>query len=602
MLYAAVIIFPFLAAALVPLASVFGKRPMEIFSVISGFVIAGLTLCLIPLIRQGSGISVQWLPNIAVGMNLDALSVNIAVIAGTIGSLIVLYSVKYMEKEEGGMRYYSLTLMFIGAMIGLVLSDNFLTLYIFWEIVGLCSYALIGFFYKDPKAVRAGIKAFITTRVGDIGLLIGILLLFMYTGTFNINQTIASIGQIPPVILTIAAFCFMAGAIGKSAQVPLHVWLPDAMEAPTTISALIHAATMVNAGIYLMARTVPLFVSVPGWMMVLSWVGVITALLSASMALVEKDLKRVLAYSTISQLGFMMFAIGVGGLFASQFHLMSHAIFKALLFLSAGAIIHEVGTRNMHEMGGLFSKMRITAVCFGAGTLALMGIPIFNGFFSKDLILASAYSSGSYLPLFFAALAAVFTVIYSLRMYGLVFLGQKRTDHATDAPWQMTLPLILLAAASLVSWMLVKNFNRAMIFSGIHVEHISFKEFFAEMFASPVTLLTLAVITAGILIFYFRSTLLEKFSMILRPFLKAASNGFGFDAFYGRIISGLLDCAENVLKVFDEGFLNGLNYMTGRAFVRFSSAFALTHTGELNINLMGMAVGVAFVLLIIFWR
>ncbi len=600
-LFAAVIVFPFLSAALVPVASIFGKKTREVFAVVCGFITAALVILLIPQIRMGTGVSVQWLPGINIGVNLDAMSVNIAVIAGTIGSLIVLYSTKYMEKEEGGLRYYSLLLLFIAGMIGLVLSDNFLTLYVCWEIVGVCSYALIGFFYKDPKAVKAGIKAFITTRVGDIGLLVGILLLYLYTNTFNISEIMKGSAQIPGIILAIAGFGFMLGAIGKSAQVPLHVWLPDAMEAPTTISALIHAATMVNAGVYLMARTYPLFAPVAGWTLTLTWVGAITALLAASMGLVENDLKKVLAYSTVSQLGFMMLAIGVGGIFASQFHLMSHAIFKALLFLSAGAIIHETGTRNMKKMGGLSKEMKITAVCFAAGALALMGIPILNGFFSKDLIFAAALSSGNIAPLIVGAIAAVFTILYSCRMFFLVFLGERKGSHVHDAPVAMTLPLVVLACASVVSWLIATKFNAALIMSGVKVEELHFAAFMKDIFLSGVTLVSLTIIVTGFAVYFARKIIMSVFGVIIGPFLWAASKGFGFDALYYSIINMLAVASAAVLTTFDEGILNAANYGVGSVTMGFSKWFRRSHTGELNMNLAGMVLGLAAVIVILFW-
>ena len=602
LLGALVILVPVVSAALVPAAHLLGDKFRNAFAVVSSVITAGIALMLIPQIKAGSSFSFEWLPNIRVGISLDALSVNLVCVAAVIGALIVLYSVKYMEKEDGLLRYYSLVLLFIGSMIGLVLSDNFLTLYIFWEIVGLCSYALIGFFYRDPKAVRAGIKAFMTTRIGDVGLLIGILLLYVNTGTFNINEIIAQVPAIPAVILAVAAFGFMLGAIGKSAQVPLHVWLPDAMEAPTTISALIHAATMVNAGVYLMARVFPIFHGVPYWGVTLAWVGAITALLSASMALVEKDLKRILAYSTVSQLGFMMFSIGVGGLFASQFHLMSHAIFKALLFLCAGSIIHAAGTRNVNEMGGLFSKMKITAICFGAGALALMGIPVLNGFFSKDLILAAGYASGNYLPFILICIAAVFTILYSLRTFSKVFLGKEASSHAHDAPWQMTFPLIVLASASLVSWLLGPVFSERLMASGIHVEHLVFAEFMKEIFLSPVTLISLAIITAGLLSYFFRRSIISGMAVVVKPYLFAASSGFWFDKTYTFIIDSFIALSKFTGSFFDEGILNRFNYAAGNIFFSVSSNLRKVQTGELNLNIAGMVFGIAAVIWIIVWR
>ncbi len=599
---ALVILVPVLSAALVPAAQLFGGGFRNAFAVFAAMITAVFSLMLIPQIRQGSAFYFEWLPGIDIGITLDALSVNLACVAAVIGALIVLYSVKYMEKEDGLLRYYSLVLLFIGSMIGLVLSDNFLTLYIFWEIVGLCSYALIGFFYRDPKAVRAGIKAFMTTRVGDVGLLIGILLLYVYTGTFNMTEVAAKLGMLPSAVLAVSAFGFMLGAIGKSAQVPLHVWLPDAMEAPTTISALIHAATMVNAGVYLMARVFPLFHEVPYWTTSLAWVGALTAILAASMALSEKDLKRILAYSTVSQLGFMMFSIGAGGLFASQFHLMSHAIFKALLFLCAGAVIHAVGTRNIDSMGGLFGRMRLTALCFGAGALALMGIPILNGFFSKDLILAAGFASKETLPFILICIAAVFTILYTLRTYSKVFLGDGSKAHGHDAPWQMSLPLALLALASFVSWLLAPAFSNSLHLSGIHVEHLAFSEFMHEIFFSSITILSLSVITTGVAAYYFRRRILSLLGFAARPYLYAAGRGFWFDDLYGALIGSFISVSASVSRILDEGILNRFNYAVGSVFYSFSCSLRKVQTGELNLNLSGMVLGLALVVWMIVWR
>jgi len=300
-----------------------------------------------------------------VAVHVDGLAAFLAVVVNSLGFLIVVYSQGYMGHEKGLPRYYSLVQLFIGAMTGLVLAGNFLQLYIFWEIVGICSAFLIAFWYDRPEAVRAGLKAFIVTRVGDAALLIGFVWLYVTTGSVDFQKlsTLASQGFIPASILTATGILILVGAMGKSAQVPLHVWLPDAMEGPTTVSALIHAATMVNAGVYLVARTYPIFSTSQTWLSAVGWVGIISALLAASIATVTTDVKRVLAYSTISQLGIMFAALGTGtagGWFASQFHLMSQGFFKALGFLAAGSIIHVLGTRNMEEMGGLRKRMPIT--------------------------------------------------------------------------------------------------------------------------------------------------------------------------------------------------------------------------------------------------
>ena len=287
----------------------------------------------------------------------DRLAVMLASIATVIGCLAVIFSIDYMKGENQLARYYAFILFFIGGMVGLVLTGNMFCMFLFWEITALCSYALISFNNDDPKAVAGGIKALIITQVGGVGLLIGALIIYTYTGSFEINAFLKNPSLVPAGMLSLTAFGFLAAAAAKSAQFPFQTWLPDAMEAPTPISALIHAATMVNAGVYLLARFYPAFESVPGWRTSVLAVGVITALITSVMGLVANDLKRVLAYSTVSQLGYMVFAIGAGSVFASQFHLFSHAIFKALLFLAAGAVIHSVGTRDMRKMGGLGKQM-----------------------------------------------------------------------------------------------------------------------------------------------------------------------------------------------------------------------------------------------------
>ncbi|HLO18059.1 MAG TPA: NADH-quinone oxidoreductase subunit L, partial [Anaerolineales bacterium] len=283
----------------------------------------------------------------------DGLAVSLTAIAAVIGSLAVIFSVDYMHGDVQLGRYYFLVLFFIGAMTGLVLSGNLLFTFFFWEITAVCSYGLISFYNDDPKAVAGGIKALIITQVGGVGLMAGILIAFTNLGSFQISDLLAKAASLPAAALSLIAFSFLVAAAAKSAQFPFHTWLPDAMEAPTPVSALIHAATMVNAGIYLLARFYPAFQSVPGWKTSVLLVGLISALIAALSALIATDLKRALAYSTVSQLGYMVYAIGAGGVFASQFHLLSHAVFKALLFLAAGSVIHSVGTRDMRRMGEL---------------------------------------------------------------------------------------------------------------------------------------------------------------------------------------------------------------------------------------------------------
>ena len=385
----------------------------------------------------------------------DGLGVFLTVVATVIGSLAVIFSVDYMQGEDQLGRYYAMVLFFIGAMSGLVLTSNMLLVFFFWEITALCSYALISFHNDDPKAVAGGIKALIITQIGGVGLLAGALLLYAVTGSMDFNALIANPALMPARWLGIMAFGFLIAAAAKSAQFPFQTWLPDAMEAPTPISALIHAATMVNAGVYLMARFYPAFKDVPGWTTAVLLVGMITALMAAVMALVSNDLKRVLAYSTVSQLGYMFYAIGAGGIYASQFHLFSHSIFKALLFLGAGAVIHSVGTRDMRQMGGLGKQMPLVRAVFIIGGLALAGIPILNGFWSKEMVLEAGLANAPVWTYIVMLIGAGITALYTFRCVWMVFYGEPHSDqHVHDAGPAMKVALIPLAVATLPSWLL----------------------------------------------------------------------------------------------------------------------------------------------------
>ena len=405
--------------------------------------------------------SIPWLSayGFAVTAHVDGLAAFLAVVVNSLGFLIVVYSQGYMGHETGLPRYYSLVLLFIGAMTGLVLAGNFLQLYVFWEIVGICSAFLIAFWYDRPEAVRAGLKAFLVTRVGDAALLIGLVWLYVSTGSVDFQRlgTLASQGIIPVSLLTGTGILVLVGAMGKSAQVPLHVWLPDAMEGPTTVSALIHAATMVNAGVYLVARTYPIFSLSSTWLTTVGWVGIISALLAATIATVTMDVKRVLAYSTISQLGLMFAALGTGtsgGWFASQFHLMSQGFFKALAFLAAGSIIHMLGTRDMSEMGGLRKRMPITFIAFLFATLALVGVPPFVGFFSKDLIITELSLANMNIQVWLVVVVSVLSSFYMFRALFKIFFGPEskiaREKDIHEAPKIMTVPLMILSVCVVV--------------------------------------------------------------------------------------------------------------------------------------------------------
>jgi len=409
----------------------------------------------------------EWLPTEAgvlasVGVLADSDSTLMLILVAGVSFLVQVYSLGYLADEPPASlgRYYAYQSLFAFSMMGLVLAPNFVQLYICWELVGLCSYLLIGYWYQRPEAARAAVKAFWTTKAGDVGLLIGIVLLWRQAGTFDFMRLLqlADAHKLPLAGLGVITFCIYLGAVGKSAQFPLHVWLPDAMEGPTPVSALIHAATMVTAGVYLLTRTVWLFRLTPEVLALVGWVGAFTALLAATLACVQSDIKRVLAYSTVSQLGYMMAAIGAGGAGAGFFHLLTHGVFKALLFLSAGAVIHAVGTNDIFAMGGLGRRMPQTLIVFLVGTLSLAGIPLFGGFFSKEEVLGAVWTGGLTVPFVMLALTAFLTAFYMFRVVFIAFFGSPAHvgaghghagGHGHDAPAVMTIPLWILAALAM---------------------------------------------------------------------------------------------------------------------------------------------------------
>lgn len=503
----------------------------------------------------------------------DGLGVFLAAVATLIGSLAVIFSVAYMGAHPQLGRYYILVLLFIGAMAGLVLTGSFFFLFIFWEITALCSYALISFDNDNPAAVAGGIKALIITQLGGLGLLALALMAYVYSGSYQINDFLAAAPELPRTVLTIMAFGALAAAAAKSAQVPFHTWLPDAMEAPTPISALIHAATMVNAGIYLLARLFPAFANVPGWMAAVAVVGLLSALLAAMMALTADDLKRVLAYSTISQLGYMVAAIGSGAIFASQFHLLSHALFKALLFLAAGTVIHTIGTRDLRLMGGLGRTMPFVRHVFLIGALALAGLPPLNGFWSKELLLEEAAAGGWWLVAGLL-LGAGLTAAYTLRVVWLVFFGQPRQLHEAHAtPVAMRLPLVLLALGVTVSWLLAgplgSLLNETLPAHALHAP--STAALIVEIMTAPLTYLALLVIAAGLSAWWERARLVGL-TQHLRWLAELAVSGFGFERVNRWVIGGTQQTAAQLQR---------------------------SQTGQLNWNIVGVIGVLVLVLLLL---
>jgi NADH-quinone oxidoreductase subunit L len=387
---------------------------------------------------------------VPLGLTLDPLSRMMAVLVSGVGAIIHIYSLGYMRDDEGKSRYFAALSLFMFAMLGIVLANNFVMLFMFWELVGFTSYVLIGHWFYRNAAADAAKKAFVTTRIGDFGFMIGILMVWMATGSVIFNEIAPRISTLAShsTFVTVVALLIFCGAVGKSAQFPLHVWLPDAMEGPTPISALIHAATMVAAGVYMLVRVAFVIQSSQTTLLVIAWIGTITAVMAALIATQQNDIKRILAYSTLSQLGYMVMAVGLASNDAAMFHLFTHAFFKALLFLGAGSVIvmlhHE---QDIWKMGGLSRKLPITFVTFIVGALALIGCPPFSGFFSKDAILTLAYERNT--PIFVVALFTAFlTAFYVVRLLVIVFFGKARSDIASESgesPPVMTVPLIVLA-------------------------------------------------------------------------------------------------------------------------------------------------------------
>jgi NADH-quinone oxidoreductase subunit L len=415
----------------------------------------------VPFGEHGYGVHLfTWIPaggfQVNAGFYVDNLTACLLIVVTTVGLLVHVYSIGYMSHDPGYWRFFAYLNLFMFSMLVLVLADNFLVVFVAWELVGLCSYLLIGFWYRKRSAALAAKKAFIVNRVGDVGFALGIMLIFVSLGTLDIREVLARIGELDGARITIISLLIFAGAMGKSAQFPLHVWLPDAMEGPTPVSALIHAATMVNAGVYLVARTNPIFAQAPSALVVVAAIGIFTAILAASIAMTQTDIKRVLAYSTLSQLGYMFAALGVGAWTAAIFHLMAQGFTKGLLFLGSGSVIHAVHEeQDMRQMGGLARKIPITYATMLIGSLAMAGIPPLAGFFSKDEILGESFKNGFLWVWAVGFLVAGLTAFYMFRLMGLTFWGTFRGpkaiwDRIHEAPPVMTIPLILLAIPSLL--------------------------------------------------------------------------------------------------------------------------------------------------------
>jgi len=459
------------------------------------------------VLRSGSThevIAYQWIFGGDLTINLaylvDPLTCVMLLVITGVGFLIHVYSVGYMHGEDGFTRFFTYMNLFMVSMLLLVMGNNYLVLFIGWEGVGLCSYLLIGYYYDKVSAAKAASKAFVVNRIGDAGFLLAIFLVFINFKTLDYTKVFAQVGQLSPDMATAIALCLLVGAIGKSAQIPLYTWLPDAMEGPTPVSALIHAATMVTAGVYMIVRNHVIFDLSPTAMGIVGLIGGLTALFAATIGLVQTDIKRVLAYSTVSQLGYMFLGCGIGAYTAAIFHLMTHAFFKALLFLTAGSVIHALsGEQDIRKMGGLSAKIPWTHKLFFIGTIAIAGIPPFAGFWSKDEIMAHAFTNHQYLLYSMAAIGAFLTAFYMFRLTYLTFYGKSRMDHHTEehvheSPMVMIGPLMVLGFLSLAGG-----------FLGFPPEHGWLHQFLAPVASAGGThevstglILTLMMIATGI--------------------------------------------------------------------------------------------------------
>ena len=594
-------VFPFLAFAVNIL---FGRKLNKSSAAVS--ITASTLSCLVSVLTllgllkgQGSYVVANWLIlngiPLNIGVTIDALTCMMLLVVTLIGTLIQIYSIGYMKEDPRISRFFAYMSLFMGSMLGLLLADNFIVLYIFWEGVGLCSYLLISFWFERPAAARAGMKAFITTRIGDTGLLIGMLILFFSAHTVYFRDLANISGN--GALFTGAALLIFCGAIGKSAQFPLHVWLPDAMEGPTPVSALIHAATMVAAGVYLVARCFILFAAHQTALIWVAYIGAITAIFAASIAAVNNDIKRILAYSTISQLGFMMIGLGVGGYSAGTFHLMTHAFFKALLFLCAGSVIHSIHTQDIQNMGGVFQKMKVTGTTFIIAALAISGVPPFAGFWSKDEILSEILHNGHPFIFIIAAATSFLTAFYMFRLIFLALFGKPRSElRPHESPKVMTIPLCVLAVFAafigLIGSPFMNNLFQRFIQTGAQHEASIPKADYSIMGLS--TVIALVGIGMAYLFYILNNKILpQKVRGKFGVLYKIVYNKYYVDEIYGFLfINPVIRLAKAAFK-FDAGIIDGAVNASAKGVVILSriKAWIDRYIVDGAVNMTAQAVG-----------
>jgi len=551
---------------------------------------------------------------VAADLRVDPLSMTMVMVVTGIGSLIHIYSIGYMHGDPRYGRFFAYLNLFCFFMLTLVLAQNFLFLYLGWEGGGLCSYLLIGFWHERPAAANAAKKAFIVTRIGDTFMLIGIVLVFLRLGSLDFSHVLVSPGALtgpvrPSGVYTIIALLLFAGAIGKSAQVPLHVWLPDAMEGPTPVSALIHAATMVTAGVYLVARTHVFFEISGVALVVVLVVGLVTALYAATAAVGQDDIKRVLAYSTISQLGFMFFALGLKAYAAAIFLLVTHAFYKALMFLSAGSVMHGLeGETDLKKMGALRRAMPITTAVFAIGAVAISGVPPFAGFFSKDQILAVANQTGHEVVWLLALVAAFFSALYIARLIFLAFFGDDRTErHAHESPPVMTIPLVFLALGATFGGLLGLSAVTGKLQAFLAPVLGEIPEPSAGLSEATLTAISVVVALAGILVgwFVYGSGKIDWMALRVRlaSVQRFLAGGWYVDDVYAATIVAPGKAGSAFLAyVIDEGAIDGIVNAVGILFQWLARVTRRVQTGFVRTYALAFLLGAVALLVYVGFR
>ena len=589
-------------------AGIIGAGSIGIIAILT-FIIAIAFLRTLPEVKSYSVVVWEWINagnlKVDISFSLDALSLVFCFVITFVGFLIHLYSIGFMAKDEGFARFFAYMNLFVGSMLVLVLADNILLMYLGWEGVGLCSYLLIGFWYKEPQNGYAARKAFVITRIGDTAMIIGIFILFLNFGTVNINELMQQVSAkwaVGSSVAVLTAALLLCGALGKSAQLPLQTWLPDAMAGPSPVSALIHAATMVTAGVYLIARTHILFSLAPVIQSVVAIIGALTLLLAGFSALAQHDLKRILAYSTISQIGYMFLALGVGAWSAAVFHFMIHAFFKALLFLAAGVVILVLDEEHdIFKMGGLRKKMPVVFWTFLIGSASLSALPLVTaGFYSKDQILWYSFSSqsGSVILWLAGIIGALLTALYSFRMIFITFFGEAKTEPSFLPGKLMTIPLIILAVLSVIGGFveLPTSIGNIHLFSNL-VDNtlpaiITKGEEHSELvFQAISAIIALSGIYIAYLVYFKKPSLSEPFSHSrLNKFFE---KGWGFDKLYDTLVVRPIVWLSVVDK---NDFFDLWNKGLSNLALLFNRLLSVTENGKLRWYLLSFAIGIAIIL------